>query len=151
MKSSTIENIVIRRAEPEDAPAMAACVTAAYGHYSERIGRPPGPMFDDYLRVINEDLAFVADSKGRLIGLMVLKFNQGKALLDNVAVYPDCQGTGLGRRLIGLAEAETKKAGFASLELYTNEKMIENIRFYKKLGYMETGRCPGKRLPPEST
>jgi ribosomal protein S18 acetylase RimI-like enzyme len=61
-------------------------------------------------------------------------------LLDNIAVRPDQQGQGLGRRLIAFAEDEARRLAFAELRLYTHEKMVENIALYTRLGFAETGR-----------
>ncbi len=60
--------------------------------------------------------------------------------MDNVAVHPDYQGRGLGRKLMALAEKEARRMGFTTVTLYTNEHMIENLELYKKLGYTETAR-----------
>ena len=46
----------------------------------------------------------------------------------------------MGRRLIEFAEAEARRQGYAALDLYTHEAMIENIGLYRALGYLETGR-----------
>src|SRR6185312_9837699 len=43
---------VIRRAEPEDRAAIESIVRAAYAVYIPRIGKPPGPMLDDYAALI---------------------------------------------------------------------------------------------------
>jgi len=61
-------------------------------------------------------------------------------LLDNIAVRPDRQGHGLGRRLIAFAETEARRRGFTELRLYTHERMTENIALYTRLGFIETGR-----------
>ena len=50
------------------------------------------------------------------------------------------RGKGLGRRLIELAESEARDQGFSHLDLYTHERMWENIEMYKRLGYIETER-----------
>jgi hypothetical protein len=42
----------LRSAIEADAPKVAALVSAAYGHYVERIGKLPRPMTDDYREVI---------------------------------------------------------------------------------------------------
>ena len=130
----------IRPAEAADAPALAACVTAAYEVYVARIGKPPGPMLDDYAAVIAKHPVFVLDKAGTVIGALVLIRLPGGLLLDNVAVHPDHQGRGLGRRLIDFAEAEARRRGYAALDLYTHEAMTENIGMYRALGYQETGR-----------
>ena len=61
-------------------------------------------------------------------------------LLDNIAVRPDRQGEGLGLRLIGFAEGETRRLGHAELRLYTHVIMTENIALYARVGFVETGR-----------
>src|SRR4051812_35922160 len=61
-----------RPANGQDASGVAACVNAAYRHYVERIGKPPGPMTDDYAEVIRERRVTVAESRGKIIGVLVL-------------------------------------------------------------------------------
>ncbi len=132
-------NPEIRRARLSDAPAIRKCVEAAYRHYTGRIGKPPGPMLDDYAEVIRRHLVFVVDADD-IVGVLVLIQKPAGMLLDNVAIRPDQQGKGLGRRLIDLAEAETCAAGFEQLNLYTHECMTENIELYESLGYSQTER-----------
>src|SRR5205085_11913947 len=81
------------------------------------------------------------EDEGRMIAAIIVLVPQpDHLLLDNIAVQPDRQGQGLGRRLIAFAEAEVRRLGFAELRLYTHEKMVENIALYKRLGFVETGR-----------
>lgn len=129
----------IRRANLADATAIENCVEAAYEHYIERIGKPPGPMLDNYADLIRQQTVFVADT-GTIVGVLVLIRTRTGILLDNVAVHPDQQRKGLGRRLLNLAESEARDLGFAKLDLYTHQSMHENIEIYKALGYTETER-----------
>jgi HAD superfamily hydrolase (TIGR01509 family) len=130
----------LRTANEGDVAAVAACVHAAYRHYVERIGRPPGPMTDDYADVIRARQVTVAESAGRIVGVLVLALTEEGFLLENVAVDPSRRGTGLGRTLLELAEAEARRAGFDSIYLYTHEKMSENRALYSKIGYAEYDR-----------
>jgi len=130
----------IRKAQLPDAAAMQSCVEAAYRHYIPRIGKPPGPMLDDYSEVVQQHQAFVAEARGQIIGVLVLIRKDNGIILDNVAVHPEHQGNGLGRRLVELAESEARDQGFAHLDLYTHERMTENIAMYKRLGYIEIER-----------
>lgn len=129
-----------RQASAADAPAVAACVHAAYVHYVERIGTTPGPMRDDYAEVIRERQVTVAESGGRLAGVLVLAQAAEGFLLENVAVDPTHKGKGLGRLLLRRAEAEARRAGYDSIYLYTHEKMAENRALYAKIGYVEYDR-----------
>ena len=129
----------IRKANLSDANSIQKCVEAAYHHYIARIGKPPGPMLNDYTEVIKHHKVFVAELNG-VVGVLVLIRTGSGILLDNVAVHPDQQGKGIGRRLVNLAESEARDLGFEKLDLYTHECMDENIEIYKALGYIETER-----------
>lgn len=97
-------------------------------------------MLEDYSDVIAWHRVFVAEDRGRIVGLVVLIAEGEHALLDNVAIHPDAQGRGLGRRLIRLAEDEARRLGFSAIELYTHELMTENQALYARLGYREFDR-----------
>ena len=127
-------------ATSNDAPAVSNCVKAAYQHYIERMGQQPGPMLDDYAEIVATHSVWVCKNEEQLIGLLVLIEKPDALLLDNVAVHPDFQGHGIGRKLVALAEAEAKKRGYAAIQLYTHEKMTENIAIYEKRGYVEFDR-----------
>jgi ribosomal protein S18 acetylase RimI-like enzyme len=131
---------MLRPAISTDAPALAKLVTAAYGHYVERIGGPPRPMTDDYAEVIRTQRVTVADTGTEIIGLLVLDTTDEGFVIENVAVHPDHRGTGLGRILLELAEAEAVRAGFDSIYLYTHERMTENQALYARIGYVEYDR-----------
>ncbi len=132
---------MIRAARPEDRAAIEAIVQAAYSVYIERIGKPPGPMLDDYAKRIAEgSVTVLEDADGEAAAIIVLLQRGDYLLLDNIAVRPDRQGRGLGRTLIAFAEAEARRIGFSELRLYTHESMTENIELYTRLGFEETGR-----------
>ncbi len=133
--------MTLRAATPEDLPAIQEIVECAYSPYIERMGRPPGPMLDDYSKRIGEKQASVVDVDGRVGGLLVLIDQGDHLLLDNIAVHPDAQGQGLGKQLMDFAEAEALRRGLTELRLYTHESMTENIVLYGKLGWQETGRA----------
>jgi ribosomal protein S18 acetylase RimI-like enzyme len=130
----------LRPATEADAVKVAALVDAAYGHYVERIGRLPGPMTEDYSEVIANREVTVAESDGTIVGLLVLGVTDEGFAIDNVAVDPSRRGTGLGRALLELAEAEARRAAFDSIYLYTHEKMTENLELYSRIGYVEYDR-----------
>ena len=136
-----------RPATAADAAAIARCVEAAYSPYIERIGEPPGPMLDDYTETVRNHRAFVIESGGEIVGVVVLIEERGTVLLDNVAVLPSQQGKGVGRRLMLLAEEEARRLGYGSIDLYTHELMTENFALYARNGYEEVERRTEKGFP----
>lgn len=60
--------------------------------------------------------------------------------LENIAVLPDRQGAGYGRLMINEVIAGARKNNSDCIELYTNEMMVENIMWYRKLGFEEFDR-----------
>jgi ribosomal protein S18 acetylase RimI-like enzyme len=132
----------LRPATEADAPRLAELVQAAYGHYVERIGGPPRPMTDDYAYVVRRHDVTVAERDGEIAGLIVLAIGDEGFVVDNVAVDPAHQGTGVGRALLEHAEAAARRAGFDSIHLYTHERMTENLALYERIGYAEYDRRP---------
>lgn len=135
---------MIRLAAGHDAAAVQAVVHAAYQHYIPRIGKPPGPMLDDYKRRIADGQAWVLEDAGRIVGILVLEETPAGFLLDNIAVLPECQGEGHGRILMEFAEAEAGRRGFREIHLYTHALMTENIALYRRVGFVETHRVSEK-------
>jgi ribosomal protein S18 acetylase RimI-like enzyme len=130
----------LRRATAADVSRLEEVVQAAYGHYVARLGGPPRPMTDDYADVVSNQHVTVAERGGEIVGLIVLMVSDGGFFVDNVAVDPSHQGSGVGRALLEHAEVEARRAGFDSICLYTHEKMTENLAYYSRIGYVEYDR-----------
>lgn len=132
---------MIRSAQAEDVDAVSQLVQDAYRPYIARLGKPPGPMLDDYALLIAEQHVWVLENEGALTAVLVLKdAGPGALLLDNIAVSPTAQGKGYGRKLVAFAEAEASRRGNTKIRLYTHVLMTENLALYHRLGFRETGR-----------
>lgn len=129
----------IRLAEPDDRMVVQKIVDAAYDPWAEAIGVCPLPMEADYGELIAGGRVHVLEN-GEVDGLIVLQTLDDVLLVENVAVRPDRQRRGLGRRLMAFAEFRARTLRLPALRLYTNEKMVSNIGLYESLGYRETGR-----------
>jgi len=97
-------------------------------------------MTDDYRHHVAAGNVWLLLLDVQVVGLIVLLPKSNYMLVDNLAVAPERQGRGFGRRLMYFAEVRTRQCGLTEIQLYTNELMLENIAFYKKLGYQETDR-----------
>lgn len=129
-------SISIEQATDADVKGMAECAQKAYRHYIERLGKEPGPMVDDYSVRVRDNVAYVVRDNNVVIGLLVLVMDESCCLLDNVAVDPDYAGAGIGKMLVEFAENQAMQKGYDVLELYTHERMTENISMYLKWGYV---------------
>ena len=136
----------LRLATMKDLRAVEEIVRTAYFPYVSRIGREPGPMLDDYRKLIADRRVHVVEQDGIVSGILVLIPERDAMLLDNVAVAPFAQGLGLGRKMLEFAEHATQDAGLRYIRLYTNEAMTENISLYSRIGYSETHRAEEKGL-----
>ncbi|MBU8810670.1 GNAT family N-acetyltransferase [Mycolicibacterium goodii] len=135
-----MNDVVIRRAEPADAPAIERLVHDAFAMYVPRIGTEPAPMRADYAAVAATSRVWVLEAQGQLVGALVNEVHDDHLLLDTVAVAPGTQGRGYGARLLARAEQDARELGLPEVRLYTNEKMTENQTFYPRHGYVETAR-----------
>src|SRR5262249_31047564 len=119
-----MEEPSIRATRAADVPAIAAIVDQAYRHYIARIGKPPGPMLDDYAARIAEGVVWVLDEGVVIVGIIVLIPATNYLLRENIAVSPRRQGSGLGRRLLAFSEAEAWRRGYREIRLYTHQTMV---------------------------
>jgi GNAT superfamily N-acetyltransferase len=131
----------IRLAVEGDRSTVEQIVHDSYRKYIPRIGKPPGPMLDDYARRIEASEAWVLTDAGTIAGVMVLVAQPEYLLLDNIAVAPDRQGRGYGRQLLDFADAEALRRGYRELRLYTHQKMYENLAIYGAHGWQEHARA----------
>jgi N-acetylglutamate synthase-like GNAT family acetyltransferase len=91
-------------------------------------------------RLTAGDVWVYEDDAGNVLGVVVLVATPTGMLLENVAVDPAAQHGGIGRALVAFAEAEAVRCGHNELLLYTNAKMLENLAFYRDLGFTITAR-----------
>jgi ribosomal protein S18 acetylase RimI-like enzyme len=128
----------IRQANEADLPVIEDIITAAYTKYLARMDLPPAPMLRDYAPGVEQGELWVAGAP--VAGLISLIPEEDSLLIENLAVHPDAQGTGLGRALMDFAEQQARQLRLPRLTLYTHELMTENQAIYAHLGYRETAR-----------
>jgi ribosomal protein S18 acetylase RimI-like enzyme len=133
-------SILIRKAGSQDVEAIAAITRAAYTKYIPLIGREPQPMTADYARMVVDHSIWLLTVASQPVGVLVLIAEPETLLIYSVAILPEFQQRGLGRRLLAWAESQAIQAGYRSIRLYTNGLFVDNLRLYRSLGYQETGR-----------
>ena len=119
---------------------MVDCVAAAFEGFVPQIGKPPAPMLADYGALIARGQVHLVEGDGAVSGVLVLEARPDHLFVDVLAVRPERQRTGLGRRLRAFAAAEAGRRGRREIRLYTHEVMVGALARYRALGYQETGR-----------
>lgn len=85
----------------------------------------------------SEYLHFGIEQDGQLIAcVLAVPLDSGRAKLRQMAVSSECQGQGIGRRLIESVEDCLVQQGFQVVEL---DARREAVGFYEKLGYVSEG------------
>lgn len=140
-----------RPAVPDDVPALHRLIESAYRGDSAKVGWTHeaellgGQRTDEgELLGILADPAralLLAEVEGVLIGcVQVADQDGGLAYLGLLTVDPARQAGGLGRRLIGAAEAEAvARFGASRMEMTVIRQRSELIAWYERRGYRLTG------------
>ena len=124
--------MIFRRAVAEDHEIIIAIALKAYEKYVERMSKEPAPMRPV---IQKEDVVFVCEDNKQVIAFAILVKINDQIILDNIAVDPSHQNKGIGNNFIKFIEQYLIKQKFDKYQLYTNEKMFENIDWYQKIGF----------------
>ena len=127
--------VTMRPAAPRDAATVRALTRDAYAKWVPVIGREPLPMRADYDAAVRRHRIDLLCLDGRPVAVIEMIPEADHLLIENVAVAPDCQGRGLGRRLLAHAEQVAAGLGRTEMRLYTNGAFPENVALYRKAGY----------------
>lgn len=138
----TLDHMSIRPATLADHPAVERCCHAAFGQWVPLIGMKPLALTADYRAHITRGATYVIDgsSPDELVGVLIFWPVENALYVDTVAVNPAYHKQGIGRYLLTFAEHHARAAGLHKLTLVTNERMLANQAYYRKLGYVETHR-----------
>lgn len=127
-----------RPASVQDSRQLEEIAREAYGKYLGLVDEPPAPLLLDYREVAASGRTHVAVSDDGVIGMVTVEPDDPYVILRNLAVHPVCQGQGIGKKLVVFVEEMARSAGLKGVRLWTRAEMVENISFYRRLGYVIT-------------
>jgi len=141
-------DITIRPATKDDAPGIARLITQlGYPATQAEIESRLAPI------LAHPDYAmWVAEDSGRVIGLtgvfkhLALEYDGFYGRLLGLVVEEAYRGQGIGRRLLDQTEQWLQERGVNKLTLTSGKQRTEAHKFYRRLGYAETGFRFGKSL-----
>lgn len=135
------KNYNIEEAKINDATGLSDCMISAYNTYLDRMnGKKLPPMEVDYLEEIKNYPTWVVKDDNKIIGGLIMVFENEYASIANISVAPDFQRKGIGGLLMSFAEKNAKNRGYSKLQLATHVLLTENIEIYKHLGWIEVDR-----------
>lgn len=93
----------------------------------------------------NQLLAVASDEAGRVVGCLQLSFLPGlsrtgmwRGQIESVRIAKGHRGSGLGSQFIEWAIARSKERGCGLVQLTSDKTRADSIRFYEKLGFVES-------------
>jgi len=110
---------------------------------------PQNDPLEDIQRklVFQPDLFFVALLDGKVIGSIMVGYDGHRGWMNYLAVLPEHQRHGYGRKLVEKAVDELKRLGCLKVNLQVRRSNVSVVEFYKHLGFKDDEVVGlGKRL-----
>lgn len=146
--------IAVRRARASDAPALADLINRAYAieaFFVDGDRTNAGEvevLLESGMFLVLESAADAAGMPSALAAAVYLDLRDpSAAYIGMLSVDPELQGIGLGRRLVGIAEAMAEAMGAPAVRLRIINLREELWRWYRGLGYSEVGTAPYEHRP----
>jgi len=142
--------ITIRQANRNDIPALAAVIRAAFKQAADRLGLPPDKDSRHASNItdswIVEDMDkgvryFIAEAGGIPVGAFTVGHPKpDTGFIGRLAILPEYQGRGLGRKLFTYAidRAAETGADHISVGVISDEKHL--VEWYERMGFTVKSR-----------
>jgi len=116
------------------------------GQLRENFQNPlPQKYYDAFKHILadpNQELMVMEDLTGQVIGTLQLSFIQYltyqggiRAQIEAVRIHEDFRGKGIGQQLFEWGIQRAKEKGAHVVQLTTDKKRPEALKFYEKLGF----------------
>ncbi len=155
-RGPTSEEIAIRLARVEDAPAIVSVIHRAFAQYDGVLMPQSGAAretADTVAARLGDESCLLALVGSTLVGCVFYKPIGEAIYFGRLAVLPNRRGQGLARHLIAAVEAAARAAGAATVTLGVRIALPANVTMFAALGYREIGReaHPGFTEPTSIT
>jgi len=88
-------------------------------------------------RARNPDFCLVAEGEGCICGTVMGGYDGRRVWVHHLAVAPQRQGQGLGRRLMAELEQRALRASIPGINLFVAQGDQDAVSFYRRTGYEE--------------
>ena len=146
-KPETTE-IAIRKAQPQDAAAIAECLESAFTPFRSQY--TAGAFADTVLntqgvlnRMARMTIYAAVTPGGEIVGTVACAAVDQIGHIRGMAVVPQWQGHAIAEQLLRVAESDMRTAGCHRITLDTTLPLERAIRFYERTGYARSGKVSG--------
>ena len=100
---------------------------------------------------VQRDMFLVGLVEDKIVAAVMAGYEGHRGWINYLAVDPDCQKKGFGRRMMDEAESRLRNLGCPKINLQVRSSNTDVIDFYKALGYtIDDVVSMGKRLDPDT-
>ncbi len=150
-RASSRSQVTIRAMRPSDLDAVVELDARVFGE-------PRPAYFERRMASLGQDeatshtIALVAEASGAMVGLVMgtlasgeFGFAQVTALVDSIAVHPDYQRRGVGRRLANAFVTEGEARGAREVYTLVNWNAWDMLKFFDSVGFSLASTIPLRR------
>src|SRR5215813_8285097 len=142
--------LTFRTAMLPDGEAVGRIIRAAFTPYVRALGRElaadGSARFAEERERVAAELergdVYVALDGEQIVGTVRTKLQENALYIQQIAVDPSRQGTGVGSWLLARIDELARLRGLGGLSLETAEMAEANIRLYRRHGFEIVGRGP---------
>lgn len=143
-------NMIIRQAKIEDVPLIVEMLAndelgKLREDYQEPLPEKYYSAFENIDNDPNQELVVILNEHDQVIGTLQLSFIQYltyqggiRAQIEAVRVHEDYRGEGIGKELFLWAIERSKEKGAHVVQLTTDKKRPDALKFYKALGFQDS-------------
>ncbi len=145
MSSAVLENIRIDRVDGrfERWEDLLSLIVRSFAYMDDVID-PPSSVHRLTIASLKEktqqEVAFVASRGVELLGCVFIAERANDFYLGKLAVAPEAQGFGIGRKLLETCEHYAEKCEKPAIEIQTRIELVANQRTFQKFGFREVAR-----------
>ncbi|WP_431320950.1 GNAT family N-acetyltransferase [Rhizobium sp. YTU87027] len=120
---------------------LLALILSSFAYMNDRIDPPSSALKLTPVTLADKassEIAHAAMEGGILCGCVFLRPEEGCLYVGKLAIAPDAQGRGIGRKLLAIAEQVARDRALPSLRLETRIELVENHDVFMRWGFEKT-------------
>ena len=131
-------SVNIRRVIPVEADVLSDIAYSAKAHwgYPQRWMETWKPQLTFSPKYFEEHESWAAEIDGRPMAFYTLQEKNGKVWIENLWVFPDYMGMGIGKAMFQHALSRSRQMGHLILQLESDPNAVN---FYEKMGMVKVG------------